>query len=430
MFAPVTCFVTFVLFGRRLSGNNLYRRVLTKPKMYSRPSGSVPSAPPTSPRTETSSGVSLPGTSSSSLPLGGQGKQEGSQGAPGVLSGGLPPLPLDLGRARGVEVPLGCRLGALPLLLRERAKWELPARCRLLFQAPPTSLSLPNSHRTFHDVRIRGRLRSLATACYPPVVLDLRIEEQGRIRGPGHVGVALVDVAVVLALAPLPVRGQEVESVDFGHRPLGSLLVPARAGCGRGLLTATACGVGAPGLDPWVDTDHTLTACGVTGGGLLTAPGRAISVCVSLPAGDSGRTLSRIARVTARGQAGDYLALLPACGGHAGDYLALLPACGQRRNPGGCWGGCLAASCGFWSGGGCHSCCRRSGFNRASVCFTGSCQVFFEPVRILFPVAIGGIAGVTASAAGSGGCCVPINCCWWSSHILVYGCWVWGPLCP
>ena len=155
-------------------------------------------------------------------------------------------------------------------------------------------------------MRIRGRLRSLATACYPPVVLDLRIEEQGRIRGPGHVGVALVDVAVVLALAPLPVRGQEVESVDSGHRPLGSLLVPARAGCGCGLLTATARGVGALGLD-------------VTGGGLLTAAGRAISIHVSLPAGEigvtaSGRTLSRIARVTARGQVGDYLALLPACG--------------------------------------------------------------------------------------------------------------------
>ena len=56
---------------------------------------------------------------------------------------GLPPLPLDLGRARGVEVPLGCRLGragALPLLLllllRERAKWELPARCRLRCLSP------------------------------------------------------------------------------------------------------------------------------------------------------------------------------------------------------------------------------------------------------------------------------------------------------
>ena len=62
MFAPVTCFVSFVLFGRRLSGNNLYRRVLTKRKKSSRPSGSVPSAPPTSPRAETSLGVSLTGT--------------------------------------------------------------------------------------------------------------------------------------------------------------------------------------------------------------------------------------------------------------------------------------------------------------------------------------------------------------------------------
>ena len=33
-------------------------------------------------------------------------------------------------------------------------------------------------------------------------------------------------VAVVVALAPLPVRGQEVEGVDSSCRPLGSLLVP------------------------------------------------------------------------------------------------------------------------------------------------------------------------------------------------------------
>ena len=84
-----------------------------------------------------------------------------------------------------------------------------------------------------------------------------------------------MDVAVVVALAPLPVRGQEVEGVDSSCRPLGSLLVPARAGCGRGLLTATARGVGALGLDPWIDTGHT-----VTGGGLLTAPGRVIGVRV------------------------------------------------------------------------------------------------------------------------------------------------------
>ena len=295
------------------------RRVLTKRKKSSRPSGSVPTAPPTSPRADTSSGVSRPGTSSSSssLPLGGQGKREGSQGAPVFFClGGLPPLPLDLGRAGGVEVPLGCRLGragALPLLLllRERAKWELPARCRLPFPTPPTSLSLPNSHHTFHDVRIRGRLQSLATACYPPVVLDLRIEEQGRIRGPGREGVALVDVAVVLALAPLPVRDQEVESVDTGHRPLDSLLVPTRG--------VEALGLDVTCFDPRIDTGHAETALGVTSCGLLIAPGRAVSVRVSLSAGEigvtaSGRTLSRIARVTARGQAGDYLALLPACG--------------------------------------------------------------------------------------------------------------------
>ena len=116
MFAPVTCFVTFVLFGRRLSGNNLYRRVLTKHKKSSRPSGSVPTAPPTSPRAETSSGVSLPGTSSSSssLPLGGQGRQEGAQGAPGVCLWGLPPREgwrclwaVRLGRAPASPSPSG-----------------------------------------------------------------------------------------------------------------------------------------------------------------------------------------------------------------------------------------------------------------------------------------------------------------------------------
>ena len=60
-----------------------------------RPSGSAPPAQQTSPRAETSSGVSRPGTSSSSSsrPLGGQGKQEGSQGAPGVVYGGAPSPP-------------------------------------------------------------------------------------------------------------------------------------------------------------------------------------------------------------------------------------------------------------------------------------------------------------------------------------------------
>ena len=60
-----------------------------------RPSGSAPPAQQSSPRAETSSGVSRTGTSSSSSsrPLGGQEKGEGSQGAPGVVSGGAPSPP-------------------------------------------------------------------------------------------------------------------------------------------------------------------------------------------------------------------------------------------------------------------------------------------------------------------------------------------------
>ena len=237
--------------------------------------------------------------------------------------GGLPPLPLDLGPARGVGVPLSSCLvcaGALPLLLllRERAKWELPARSRLPLPAPLPRLSLPIPHRTLNDVRNRERLRSLAPACYPPVVPDLRIEEHGRIREPGHERVAPMDVAVVLALSPLPVHGQEVESVDAGHRPGRSLLVPAHAVTGRGPLTATSRGVealghGETGLDPRIDTGLAVTALGVTGCGLLTATGRAVSERVPLPAGEigmtaRGHTLSRVALVTARGYVGDYLA--------------------------------------------------------------------------------------------------------------------------
>ena len=79
------------------------KRTYKERKKSSRPSGSVPPAPLTSPRAETSTGVLRPGTSSSSsLPLGGQGKQEGSQGAPGVESGGAPsPLARSRSSKRG-----------------------------------------------------------------------------------------------------------------------------------------------------------------------------------------------------------------------------------------------------------------------------------------------------------------------------------------
>ena len=231
-------------------------------------------------------------------------------------------------------MPLGIRLaraGSLPLLLllREVEERESPARDRRPFPASPSLLTLPNSRRTFHDVRIRGSHQSLAPAFYPPAIHALRGVDRGRIRGLGHVRVALVDVAVALALAPLPVCGQEVVSVGSGHRPRRSLLVVAHAVSGRGLLTATALGRVVTDLDPRIDIGHAVTALDVSSRGLLTATAPAVSEHVPLPAGGSGaivrdRTLSRVAR----DQAGDYLLLLPACGPRKQDGW---PDVGPRR---------------------------------------------------------------------------------------------------
>ena len=72
-------------------------------KTSSRPSGSVPSAPSTSLFAETSLEVSLPGSSSSSssLPLGGQGKRGGVWGAPSVFMGCFLPSRSPLVRREG-----------------------------------------------------------------------------------------------------------------------------------------------------------------------------------------------------------------------------------------------------------------------------------------------------------------------------------------
>ena len=126
----------------------------------------------------------------------------------------------------------------------------------------------------------RGNSRESSASCSR--VLSSRSSrslDRGRIRGLGHVRVARVDVAV--ALAPLPVRSQEVESVGSGHRPRRSLLVPGRAVSGRGLLTATALGVEALG--------RVVTALDMSGRG-QTATARVVSERVPLPAGERGVT--------------------------------------------------------------------------------------------------------------------------------------------
>ena len=215
---------------------------------------------------------------------------------------GLPPLPLGLGRARGVEVLLGICLacaGSLPplLCLRVVEVGRLPALDRLPFPVSPSLWTLPHSHRTFHDVRMRGSLQSLAPALYPPAIHALRGVNRGRIRGLGLERVALVDVAVSLALAPLPVRGQEVGSGTGGLRPRHARLVVAHGESGRGLLTAIALDVealgrGVPGPGPRTGTGHAVTALDVSGLGLLPVTAPAVSVRVPLLVGGAARSFA------------------------------------------------------------------------------------------------------------------------------------------
>ena len=164
------------------------------------PSGYVPPAPLSSPRAETPSGVSQLGLLPLLFPalqvVRGRGCSLGMHLV--LCPGGLPPLPLDLGPARGVGVLLNYRLlrvGALSLrwLIRELAKGELLGRSGLFCAryAPRLSLTIPR--RTLDDVGNCGRLRRIATAFYPLVVPDLRIVVHGEIRELVHGRVVFVE---------------------------------------------------------------------------------------------------------------------------------------------------------------------------------------------------------------------------------------------
>ena len=134
---------------------------------------------------------------------------------------------------------------------------------------------------------------------------DPRIEEQGRIVELALGRTALVTVAIILALAPLTVRSQAVESVKGGH-PLGRC-PPAS---GRDLRIATALGVcalvlGETGLDPRINTSLTETALAVTSRGLLTATDQVDRVRV--PQLVAELTISLVVLVTARSLVEDFL---------------------------------------------------------------------------------------------------------------------------
>ena len=125
------------------------------------------------------------------------------------------------------------------------------------------------------------------------MVPDLRIEEHGRI---GELALGRTAL-VAVALAPLTVRGQEVESVEGGHLPGCCPPTSGRVACGRDLriapaLDACALVLGETGLDPRTDIGLAKTALAMTGRGLLTATDHVDSVRVPPLAGELAVTRS------------------------------------------------------------------------------------------------------------------------------------------
>ena len=120
---------------------------------------------------------------------------------------GLPPLPLDPQSSERGGVSLDARLlsASAPLslqLLRGLGRGRLLVHSGRPLPAPLPWLLLPAHHSTLGDVMSREKFRRTAPFLDPPVFPDPRIEEHGRIVEP-----ALMTVAVVLALALLPVHG-------------------------------------------------------------------------------------------------------------------------------------------------------------------------------------------------------------------------------
>ena len=273
-----------------------------KEKKRSRPSGSLPPVPKTSPRALTSSEVMLPEASSSSLPSGGQAKREESRGAPGAASREVSSPPARLrsserggsvsGRSSGVRerapVSFGSWGGGGLLLVR--SGHPLPA---LLPRWP-----LPAHHCTLCDVVSKGSLQGSAPVRDPLVFPDLRIEEQGRIVEPALGRAAPVAGLRDLAFAPLPARGPAIESIVAGTR-LGRC-PPA---CGRVASTLARC-VGEIGCGPRTATDLSGIALDMTGRDNLLTTGLGGRVRDPLLVGE--------VTVTARGHAIPLAALVTA----------------------------------------------------------------------------------------------------------------------
>ena len=181
-------------------------------KKPSCPSGYVPPAPLASPRTEIRTLGLLPLLFPALQVV--RGRAGGSRDAPGIVSrwassppagsqssgwGGSASGLLSVVRTLASLAPSGAGVGGVA--------WS--QRSFLARYAPRLSLTIPRC--TLDDVGNCGRFRR--TACYPLVVLDLRIVEHGRIRELVHGRVVVVDRGRLSRSRSFAVRGQRSRAV-------------------------------------------------------------------------------------------------------------------------------------------------------------------------------------------------------------------------
>ena len=407
-------------------------------KTSSRPSGSVPSAPSTSLFAETSLGVSLPGSSSSSssLPLGGQGKRGGVWGAPSVFMGYFLPSRSTLVRREGRWClwAFVCRVRARSFFSSSFGGWgrgSWLSCCRRPFSRFSSSVDSPQFSP---HVPRRGNLGESSVSCSR--VLSSR-ESRSSERG------SRVDKRA--RSREVSSRGRRCRSRSLssyrsrfsggerGRRSSSASRSSRGRSCCERSRSSDRCRSqrgGSRSRRAWSRSSdryrsrRDLSRCARSRSLAAAAP--AVSVRVSLPVGGCGafvrdRTLSRIARLTARGHACDYLLLLPACGPWK---QAGWPDVGHRR----VWGP-LSLSL-LWPGAaaGVPPVLEGRPLPLSRLFFPGACQVRHELVWLLFPGSIWSLGGCDRFCSSVVGYRVSRFGCCWGGHFVCCdcdACWGW-----
>ena len=227
-----------------------------------------------------------------------------------------------------------------------------------------------------------------------------------------------------------------------GHRPRHAFLVVAHAVGGRGLLTATALSVEAlgrvvPGLDPRIDIGHAVTALGVGGRGLLTATAPAVSVRVSHACRGVRRDRSRSRALPNRSRDRSRSSVrLPASPARLRSVEAGRLA---RRGPQEGVEAFVSQPPVAWGSGGRPSCSGGRPLPLSRLFLRELAKFFLGLSGSSSLGAPGVLAGVTASAAASGGVacpsspaagaatflCCDCDACWGWRFACCSRCWSW-----